>query len=699
MNLKPVFKISVIFCLITGLSGINPLFSQTIKDTTALSEVILLSTQIKGSIQNKAASVSVINQGDLMQTDGVIITSTLNKIPGVYMQQGALNTNRITLRGIGARSQFSTNRVKAYFDEIPLSDAEGETIIEDLDLETINRIEIIKGPNDVSYGSGLGGVISIFGKQLSAQETAVRTTSTFGSFGLYRQTVSAGQGWENSSIYANFSSLQSDGFRDNSNYDRKSVNIRALHQLSESSNLSFIGIFTRLKAFIPSSINEDDFVNNPENAASNWAAAQGFESYDRLLLGVGFSHRFFENLELKSSLFYNLRDAYEPRPFDILDEYKSGFGFRAKLNYVSRVFLLPFEMSLGSEVVFEDYTFALSENLYQLQPGQGSVEGNRFAEVDQKRNYANFFFQMDTRLTEKLLLEKGISLNATTYSLKDVFNANNTTQDGSYAFENVWSPRVGLSYKLQQGKNIYASVSKGFSIPSVAETLTPEGEINTELKPETGINYELGLKMNWFSNTLYTEVAFYSLQINNLLVARRVAEDQYVGINAGESSHRGVEILVNYRWFVNAALRINPFFSASINDFKFKDFVDFDNDYSGNKLTGVPNSQWSLGVDIVLKNGLTVYAVTRSVGEIPLNDANSLFSDSYYVTDIKAAYTFLILKKLQTEIFGGINNVFDEKYAASILPNAVGFGNTQPRYFYPGNPRNFYAGISLDYKF
>lgn len=615
------------------------------------------------------------------------------------MQQGALNTNRITLRGIGARSQFSTNRIKAYYEEIPLSDAEGETIIEDIDLEKISRVEIIKGPNDVSYGSGLGGVISILGKEMSPDETSARATSTLGSFGLYRQTVSAGQGFGNSSIQANFSSLESDGFRENSNYDRKSFNLRARHQLGEKSSLSFIGIFTRLKAFIASSINEDAFISNPESAAANWAAAQGFESYDRLLLGVGFSHRFLDNLEFKSSLFYNLRDAYEPRPFDILDEYKSGFGFRAKLNYNSQVFSLPFEMSLGSEVVFEDYTFSLFENLYQLQPGQGSIEGERFAEVDQKRNYTNLFFQMDTQLTEKLLLEKGISLNATQYSLKDVFNAGSSTQDGSYAFDNVWSPRVGVSYRLQQGKNIYASVSKGFSIPSVAETLTPEGEINTDLKPETGINYEVGLKMNWFSNTLYTEVAFYTLQIDNLLVARRIAEDQYVGINAGESSHRGMEVLVNYRWFVSPGMRINPFFSAAFNDFKFKDFIDFDNDYSGNKLTGVPNYQWSIGADISSEIGLSFYVVTRNVGEIPLNDSNTLFSDAYSVTDLKAGYNFLILKKIETELFGGINNVFDEKYASSILPNAIGFGNVPARFFYPGNPRNYFVGIAITMKF
>jgi iron complex outermembrane receptor protein len=692
-NSITVFILFGCFCICQNLS------SQTVQDTTSLSEVILLSTQINSTLQNKAASVSVLSANDLMQSDGVILTSTLNRVPGVYMQQGAINTNRITIRGVGARSQFSTNRLKAYFNDIPLSDAEGETIIEDIDLETIDRIEIIKGPNATSFGSGLGGVISIYGKETRPGNSFANAGSTFGSYGLYKQTLSAGYGMEKASLYANFSSLESDGFRENSNYDRKSFNLNGNYRLSEKGTLSFIGIFTRLKAFIPSSLNEIDFNERPEMAASNWAAAQGFESYDKLLLGAGYRHSFSEKWNFTSSVFFNLKDAYEPRPFNILDEYTSSIGFRGKLNYTNQFLSFPYEVSIGSEVLFEDYTFSLIENNYQSQPGQGSIPGETFAKVDQKRSYANFFLQMNTRLTERLLLEKGISLNSTRYSLKDVFEGGNSTQDGAYSFDNVWSPSIGISYQVVTGKNIYAAVSSGFSIPSVAETLTPEGEINTDLKPEVGTNYEVGFKMNWLSNALYTEVSFYSTQIKNLLVARRIAEDQFVGINAGESSHKGVEFFVNYRLFSKRGFQLNPFLSGTITNFKFTDFIDRDSDFSGNDLTGVPDFQWNLGVDFKSDLGLSFYGVYRNVGEIPLNDANTLYSDPYQVVDIKTSYGFKIKSLLETQLFFGVNNLLDEKYAASILPNAVGFGNVPPRYFYPGNPRNYYVGVQLNYLF
>jgi iron complex outermembrane receptor protein len=91
--------------------------------------------------------VSVI-QEDLDKSDGVILTAVLNKIPGINMQQN-LNTNRISIRGIGARSQYGTSRIKAYFQNIPLTSGERDTTIED-DMETIGGIEISKGPNNTS---------------------------------------------------------------------------------------------------------------------------------------------------------------------------------------------------------------------------------------------------------------------------------------------------------------------------------------------------------------------------------------------------------------------------------------------------------------------------------------------------------------------------------------------------------------------
>lgn len=673
-------------------------FSQVEKDTTSLSEVIVYSALIPKSIQNSAYAVTQITEKEIEFSDKTNLTPILNKVPGVYAQQGALNTNRVTIRGMGARSQFSTNRVKAYFEDIPLTNAEGETVFEDIDPETISGIEIIKGPNSSSFGAGLGGVIHLKPHK-QTQNPYVKTTTTLGSFGLWKQNAALQAATSKSNMFMSYNHLQSDGFRENSDYDRNSINIHGTTQLNKKNTLSFLAIFTRLKAFIPSSINESDFINRPEIADSSWKAAKGFESYDKLLFGLNHRVDFSSRWSLSTTLFGNYKDAYEPRPFDILEDDSFSMGLRAKVNFSTQIFSFPTEWSFGSEIMSEHYTFSLFENLYQSAPGSGSIKGDVFAKVNQQRTYYNFFLEQNTTLSDELFLEAGLSFNNTRYTLKDEFELPETSPRQSYTFENIFSPRVGLSYRFTPGKNIYASVSKGFSIPAIAETLTPMGQINTDLKPEIGWNYETGFKANWLQNTLYTEVALYSTQISNLLVARRVAEDQFVGINAGESSHKGIEALIKYRGIISDKIQVYPFFSASFNRFRFKDFVDDDNDYSGNKLTGAPSHQWKAGFDLQTDFGLQFYASLLSLGKIPLNDANTLFSEPYQVVDLKTIYSLLIFEKISTELFMGVNNIFNEKYAASILPNAVGFGGAPPRYYYPGNPINVYSGVKFKYLF
>jgi len=696
---NPLFKISPNFpALLLSLFCCVSSYSQVRKDTTALSEIVIASP-IATTLQKTAAAVAVIRTKDLERNDGVILTSVLNAVPGIYMQQGALNTNRITIRGIGSRTQYGTNKVKAYFEGIPLTTAEGETSIEDIDLETISRIEIIKGPNSTSFGSGLGGVIQLFSKDILSNQSFAKSKTTVGSYGLLQQSFSGGYGTEKSTLFSNYSHLQSDGFRANSAYDRKAFTLHGKQSISDNGSLSFIGNYTRLKAFIASSINETDFKNMPEKAAANWAAAQGYESYDKVLLGLGYQHQLSEKWSFKTNVFSNFKDAYEPRPFDILDDKITSIGLRSTLNFRSKLFSIPFEASIGTEMATERYAFSLFENKYQSQPNHGSIKGVEFSSMKQNRNYRNYFLQMDFELTQNLHLETGVALNTTQYSIEDTFETNTAIEKKSYTFGNVWSPRLGISYAVAASKNIYASVSKGFSVPSVAETLTPDGEINTNLKPEMGYNYELGFKGNWLQKRLYADVAFFSTQITNLLVARRTAEDQFVGINAGESSHQGVELGLNYQLVNTDRFQLTPYFSGTFNDFKFKDFVDGDKDYSGNALTGVPNKQWNVGVDAKTASGFTANGSYLHVGAIPMNDSSTKYSQAYGLVNVKFGYSLTILKFLKTEFTTGINNLANTKYAASILPNAVGFGKALPRYYYPGNPRNYYAGFSVSYIF
>ena len=673
-------------------------FGQAKKDTTALAEIKITASPIATQLQVAASSVAIIEKSAIQKNDGTILTPILNKTAGVYMQQGALNTNRITIRGIGARTPYGTSRIKTYFDNIPLTNAEGESSIEDIDLETIGKIEISKGPNTTSFGAGLGGTIHLFTNTATHQETFAKSNTTFGSFGLLKQSLSGGYALEKSNLYANYIHLQSDGFRQNSAYDRKSVHLQAKQKISTSGSLSFLGVYTKVKAFIPSSINETDFNNNPQNAAANWLAAQGFESYDKVLVGLGYEQELGSKWTLKSSIFSNYKKAFEPRPFDILDDESASVGLRSTINYKDAILSVPFELSMGTEMAFDSYRFSLFRNLYLSQPNQGSVQGAEFSTKKQKSSYQNYFVQMDFSLSPKWHLETGLALNTTQYTLEDLFDAT-AAPKLAYSFGTILSPRAGLSYSFTKKQTLFAAVSKGFSTPTVAETLTPTGEINTDLQPEIGWNYELGYKARSLDSRLYTEFSLFSTQITNLLVARRTAEDQYIGINAGSSSHKGMELLLNYQLLKTTTWELSMNLSGAVNHFRFKDFVDDAKDYSGNKLTGVPSSQWHVGVDVATESGFSFTTSYLQIGKIPMNDQNSKFTQSYSLVDLKTSYAFSILKTIKATLSAGANNVTNAHYAASILPNAVGFGTAQARAYYPGNPRNYYGGFSVSYLF
>lgn len=664
-----------------------------------LSEVVLRSTVIPQELIKTPASVSLLNQQDLQKTDETNIVQALATVSGLNVHQGALNTNKISIRGVGARSQYSTNRVKAYFMEIPISSGEGETTLDDIDPAVVGRAEIIKGPVSSVYGAGLGGVINLYPAEPEALGASAKVKTTFGTFGLLKNTIQTAYASEESNLVATYNHLEADVFRENGSYERNSFTANGQIFAGEENTFSFLGQFTRLKAYIPSSLNRKTFEENPSAAAFNWAAAQGYESYDKGLFGISYEHQIAENFYNVSSLYMNFRNGYEPRPFDILKEEQVATGARTKFNYQATVFDKLSKMSFGAEIFREWYNVATYENSYEDFPGEGSVAGGILSDNRQNRRYYNLFAQLNMSLSEKLIFEAGLNFNSTSYDLLDLYAFDEVDQSGDYTFDAILSPRLGLVYEFSPRKNFYASISHGFSTPTVAETLTPEGLINTGLEPETGTNYEVGFKGNFLDNRLYSEVSLFSIQVENLLVAERVGEDQYIGRNAGRTDHNGLEFLLNYRFNFSESIRGTTFLNGSFNSFEFDEFVEDGEDFSGNKLPAVPDKSINAGLEIRSEAGLGLFLTYQHQGEMPLNDENNLITDSYNLFHVKGVYEPQLFRNWTTEIFAGVNNLFDEHYAASIVPNAVGFGGASPRYFYPGNPRNYFAGLSLKYLF
>lgn len=677
------------------ISGI--IFSQSQKDTTSLEEVRLKTSLTLEKAFQSASNVSFLSQEELLQSNQTTITPILNKIPGVYMQQGGLNTTKINIRGIGSRAQYETNRIKLYYNNIPLTTANGTSILHDIDLTTISEVKVMKGPQATQFGAGLGGVIQL----TSVLDESDYTTSEvlFGSFDLLKQNYTLNISEGRQKINLTYNNLSSGGFRDNSNYQRESYFINAERELTETSSLQLIGQVVELKAYIPSSLGRTSFEQNPNQAAFTWGQAKGFESYTRGFFGLNLSNQLFSNVEQNTSVFLNFRDAFEPRPFDILDENNLGIGLRHTSEIDFNLLGFTSKLTIGGEFLTDDFEVSTFENNYRDNSGVGYLQGEMISELNQTRRYIEAFTTLNIDFRNDFNLKIGLATNKTYYEIDDLFSSPENSQTGDYNYDQVWLPNLVGTYVLKENQKISASISKGFSVPTVEQSLTEDGVFNTDLKPEKGWNYEIGYKARWFGDKLFTEINAYYMDVENLLVARRVAEDRFIGVNAGSTSHPGIEFSLKSNFELSSNIQLQPFVNGSFNFYEFEKFTDQGVSYADNELTGVPSSQFSFGFDSQIGEHFSLYYQTNAISELPVNDSNTVYADSYAISNVKAEYRLLAFKPFKVKLNFGVNNVFNEDYASSIVTNAIGFGGSEPRYFYPGEPRNYFGSLSLNYVF
>jgi len=694
INKQPLFLKRFVFSLILILMAFHSKSQEAKNDSiTTLKEVVLLEEFVKKKALGITPSSSVGIQ-ELERFGPIDFASGLNQISGLYVLSGALNTNRITIRGVGARTPFGTDKLRLYFNGIPVTNGTGSSTIEAFDFENMGKIEVVKGPKGTSLGSNLGGAIVLTTKPPEVGETFLGNSFSVGSYNMIKDNLSFRHSEKNFNINVAYNHFQTDGFRQNNSFDRDGLLVTSSVRVSPKGKLGFLVNYIDYTAQIPSTLNETDFKEDPSRAAANWLAAQGFEANTYTLAGLSYAHDFNGKLTMTNSLFYTYTDHYEPRPFNILDEFTKGFGFRSVINGS----VLRGDFSLGAELYKDEYNWSTFRNLFRDNNGNGSLQGDQISRNQEFRDQLNVFAAFTKPLGKRFTAQLGLSLNNTSYDFRDLFNTGDGNTSAERDFDPIVLPNLGLEYQVKNGL-LFANISRGFSNPGLEETLTPDGVINPEIEQEKGISYELGGAFSLLQNKLTLNATLYQMDIKDLLVAQRIGEDQFIGRNAGETRHQGFELDARYRIKLSNKTVLLPFLSYTLNNHSFVDFVDGEDDFSGNDLTGVPKNRIQSGVTLSSASGLRFTLNHQYVGEIPLTDAGTLNSESFHVFRANARYQLRLFKGFQLGLNAGINNIFDTNYAQSVLINAVGFGGSQPRYFYPGDGRNYYGGIQVKYLF
>ena len=638
-----------------------------------LSDIIINSNFYPKKLKNNNISTSVIDDIEFRKNEGEFLINSLNQVNGVYSHSAGYNTNRITIRGMGSRSPYSTNKIKAYLNNIPLSNGVGEITIEDFGIEILDQIEINKGPNSSIYGSGLGGNIVL--KTSKNFEKTVKLKSIFKSFNTYQNSISISKKINRLNLLLNFEKIKSDGYRDNNSYENNRVFASVNYEINDNYVIDFIHFYNSADALIPSSLSLENFINNPSSAAFSWRNVEGGEDYNRSLTGLTFNSK-KNKYSSSTTFFYKTFNNDENRPFNYLIEDSDSFGFR----HIGKFPLNSFNLSYGLEYSDENYLFSTWDEY-------GSTDQSIISQQTQDRKNYNFFLQVDKSFKNSFLTF-GIGSNKINYDWVDETESSTL----SYNTKTIISPRLSYNHNLDN-ISIFGNISHGFSSPNIDETLDENGLVNPDIKPETGWNYELGLIGSTNNNYLSYNLNLYYMDIKNLLVAQRTSLDTFTGVNAGRTTHPGLEATINFPLLRSQSLTITSSNNFSKYWYIFKEFNNRGNDYSQNKLTGVPTHTTFSKIKFDFKNYIAQVSL-QNVGKIPMNDSNVLFTDSYSVIDLKLSRLYS-LKNLGINISTGIKNLFDKKYASGIVINARGFGGRDPRYYYPGLPRNYFISLNL----
>lgn len=634
---------------------------------------------MRGSAFKTPGSLSTLSGIGLNLADNTNLATAINTLPGVSMQTGTYATNRIVIRGMGSRTPFNTNRIRSYLNDIPLTTADGVSTPEEIDLQGIGRVEIIKGPGSALYGSGLGGTINLYTPAVNGPEGNLITQ--YGSFNTFRTNFYGTIQHNKFNLWGTVNHLQSDGFRENNHYRRTSF-LSSAKWTERKWAINATILLMDVDAGIPSSIGKTLFESNPTAAAPNWLAINGAKKYQKIIAGLSLINTISDNWSNRLTVFGRWNDNYENRPFNNLDDKSTSAGLRNKLSFNSE----KLDIILGTEWILEQYEWKLDIN-------QNLINHNL-----ENRNQLNLFSMIYYRPSPRWNISLAAALNHIQYRLQDQFPANGD-QAGSRDFPLIFSPRLGINYSLTDNWALYSSAGHGFSMPSPEETLLPDGDVNPDIRAEQGLQYEIGTRYKLPEINLEIDISVYRIDLRNLLLTKRITEDIFTGINAGKSQHQGLELAVTSEIFsfsnFPGSLTANLAYTHSFN--QFIDFTDDEMVFDGNQLPGIPNQTFQAVLQWNLISFLNLVTHIQYTGDQYLDDANTLQYNGFWTSNLKLNIPLQFNKGRSLNMYVGVNNFTDTRYASMLIVNAIAPGNTEPRYYYPGMPRHFYLGLQFKF--
>ncbi len=653
--------------------------------------IIVKAYEQNRSLIDVAAPVSVTGQVQLNRFGNMSILPALNITPGVSMEERSPGSYRLNIRGSSLRSPFGVRDVKIYLDDIPLTDPTGNTYLNQLSFYNFNSIEIIKGPASSLYGAGIGGAMLIHTLP-SNWNKGISLAYTMGSFNTNNLNVNVKTGDSDHENSFNYSHQTSDGYRQQAKMRRDIATWESLLKVNNKQTLHAYMSYSDLYYETPGGLtlaqyNTDRKQARPGSGSQPGAVQNKAAIYQKIFL-AGFSneYEFNDHWHNTTSLYGSYTDFVNPgiRVYEYRKE--PHFGGRSVFEYKKQIGNTNLQLDFGTEA----------------QKGFFNTRdyGNKLGVADSLQSDDNLnnwqymlFAQADFELPHGWTITGGVSLNKSSIQLVHLSSRPSTTQ--KRIFKNQLPPHIAVLKQLKKNVSVYGSVARGFSPPTVSEVLRSDGLFGTNLQPEDGMDYEVGIKGALLHNKLYFDISGFFFDLKNTIVQRIDINGVYYYVNAGSTKQNGVETFASYQLadmphhFITSA---KVWASYAWHDFHYGDFKQVSTDFSKNKLPGAAPNIVVAGLDIASKAGVYINVTYNYTDKIALNDANSAYASSYNLLGARLGYKKDFSSKISAEIFAGAENIFDTKYSlGNDINAAVG------RYYNAAPGRNYYAGLVFNF--
>lgn len=715
----------------------------------ALNPVVTTATRDARELRKLPVSVTVIDTNTLARTSQVSLTEALRTVPGVLA--GNLfggDDVRLSIRGSGARGGFGVRGIGILLDGVPITEPDGQTRLDQLDLGAARSIEIVRGPGSAMYGgTASGGVVNVItrsGREL--QGVSVRMTGGgfgFDSVNLRKVDISAGGARGAFDAYLQASGTRMAGMRVQNKNDMNRANLRVNYtrqrngEAAPAATATRVGLdvsYSDLDMQIPGSLTDANWRSEPWAADPLNVTGAYARREQRWRFGARASQGLGQKLgTLEASAFGTARTIDHPI-FRVVDQnthrvqggLRHAVAFNAPANLAVR-------LNTGLDV---DRWYGDSRQWTNVAGTQGRATpcvNDRVRNivstscVDQYVTLPGLGTYTSADITRgKATLTAGARYDRVTYDIDDRIRP---TQSVSQSFDQV-SPRVALRYDLKPGVSVYTSVARGFEVPTNSElTASPDTirGLNTDLRPSSLMNYEAGAKALIASRVLL-DVAVYRTNVTGEFLSRTVVIPgvqfpRTIFENVGRTRRTGLE--------VSATTLVAPWLDV-VTSYTYARYVmtqftgteinargqSVAADYADKLIPGVPQQRGALEMRFRPTTALSITVWGEAQGRVYVDNANTVNGTvytqvtrtgqaplivplafgavpgyglahatvSYALPEVRGAHT----GASRASLFVNVENILDRRFVAAFATNS---GNG--RFYFPGAGRVVNAGLTL----